>query len=156
MNEQGNYAKLKSDYLNNELNNTCQKTLETALNIPIEALGMDEPSSFSTCASVEYSGDFSGNIYISLDRECAHKVAQILWGKEIPAVDTRITESVKELSNIVGGNIASLLEKQSINITLDHSWKFSGFDKDKTTAQIVKSFKYKLNGEIIQITILVK
>ncbi len=156
MSEQGNYAKLESDNLNNELSDTCQKTLETALNTSVEALEMGEPTSFSTSASVEYSGDFSGSLYISLDRKCAHAIAEVLWGTEIPAVDTRITESVKELSNIIGGNIASLLEKQNINIALDHSWKLSSFDKDKMTAKLVKSFKYKLNGEIIQITILVK
>ncbi|HEO65227.1 MAG TPA: chemotaxis protein CheX [Spirochaetes bacterium] len=156
MSEQGNYVKLESEYLDNELINTCQKTLESTLSTSIEALGMDEPSSFSTCASVEYSGDFSGSLYISLDRKCAHDIAQILWGKEIPTVDTRITESVKELSNIIGGNIASLLEKQNLNISLDHSWKLSNFDKDKITAKLIKCYKYKLNGEIIQIAFLVK
>ncbi len=146
---------LKIDSLSVSIQNTFLEILKTSLNKEIHFISNEISEPLTTSTSVKISGAFNGFLYLSFDRKTAKIVAEILWGEEnLALLDPKIPDGVKELCNILGGNLSSTLEKDNIDIDLDFTWKFSQLKEDLLKSHYKKYFNYSIDGNTFQVILL--
>ncbi len=159
MANQGDYSKFSSPALDTGLKQNIKESLEGYLNGAIDIQANNDFVRHEVYGGVRYSGDFNGIIYVTLNSLCALKVAQIITGKKVTSLydgkDNLAFHVVREFGNIIAGNMATLLYKEGIDVSLNVTWMVTNYDPDKSTANVKKYFKYKFEGEMIQVIFLV-
>lgn len=151
------YSKFETDNIFEKLRKVCNNTLENTIKLKFQPINDDEFIRTRKSVAIRFSGEYEGVIYTTFDNDrFPITITEKLLGKKVKPGDINIQAAIKEIGNIIGGNIAAALEESGIDIDLDSNLMLMEHNPKTSHDNIKKYFKYKYEDNTIQIIFVVK
>lgn len=132
---------LNCEPIRRELSNTLSSIWKDMLGLPTSPTAAIEPSSDSLdmlSASIAISGAWAGKITVCLERCLVLKIASIMFKRsETKLSEEEIDDALREMTNMLGGNIKFVLPQSSQGKQCSLSIPSSANNKTPTTDSLV-------------------
>ena len=113
---------MQKDVLTSAMRNSISKVLETMFFLPLEFPETPDPDSYrpledqgALVTRLGFTGPFSGHIHLFIPEDLAVSLTGSFLGNEEDAVlREHVTETVKEMINMIAGNTFSFFDKHAV------------------------------------------
>lgn len=127
------------------------------LGMELVPIGTDVPRGALNCVEgrVRISGHWEGTLVLQCSAPLARRAAQVMFGRESAADDVQdVEDAVGELTNIIGGNIKSLVSADGCRLSLPEVAEQDGFAVSGAAQTLLTRQVFASEGEPVVVTLL--